>query len=210
MKRVLLEVPLFLGLVVALFLVAPAPVAHACSCAMRGTQQQVEGADVVVRGTITGLRDPGGASSGRLMTYEVAVAEVFKGKSTATTSLRSAAWGGSCGIEVREGLEYLLFARRVGSDLRTGLCDGTRPVSDELVTEVEAVTGPGTLVDAPTSTASPEATPTGTPLAGFTRPDGPGVALPLGVGAAGALLAAALAALWWRRRGPADQSRWPT
>ena len=103
MKRVLLEVPLFLGLVVALFLVAPAPVAHACSCAMRGTQQQVEGADVVVRGTITGLRDPGGASSGRLMTYEVAVAEVFKGKSTATTSLRSAAWGGPVGSRCRRG-----------------------------------------------------------------------------------------------------------
>ena len=210
MKRVLLEVPLFLGLVVGLFLVTPAPVAHACTCAMLGTEQQVEGADVVVRGTITGLHDPGGASSARLVTYEVAVAEVFKGKSTAATSLRSAADGGSCGIEVQEGPEYLLFARRVGSDLRTGLCGGTRPVSDELVTEVEAVTGPGTLVDAPTSTASPAATPTGTTLAGSKRRDGLGVALPLGVGAAGALLAAALAALWWRRRGPADQSGRPT
>ena len=144
---------------------------------------------MVVRGTITGLHDPGGASSARLVTYEVAVAEVFKGKSTATTSLRSAAFGASCGIEVQEGPEYLLFARRVGSDLRTGLCDGTRPVSDQLVTDVEAVTGPGTPVDAPTSTTSPAATPTGTTLAGSTRPHGPGVALPLGVGAAGALLA---------------------
>ena len=210
MKRVLLEVPLFLGLVVAFFLVAPAPVAHACSCAMRGTEQQVAQADVVVRGTITGRRDPGGASSARLVTYEVAVAEVFKGKSTATTSMRSPAFGASCGIEVQEGPEYLLFARRVGSDLRTGLCDGTRPVSDQLVTDVEAVTGPGIPVDAPTSTTSPEATPTGTTLASSTRPDGPGVALPLGVGAAGALLATALSALWWRRRGPADQSRRPT
>ena len=52
-------VPLFLALV----LVAPAAPAHACTCLMLGSAQKVENADVVVRGTITGLDDPGGTTA---------------------------------------------------------------------------------------------------------------------------------------------------
>ena len=57
MTRVLLVVALF----VAFFFVAPAPAAHACSCAMSSTGQQVEDADLVVRGTIVGTEDPEGS-----------------------------------------------------------------------------------------------------------------------------------------------------
>lgn len=199
MKRALLVVPLFLALVV----VVPAAPAHACSCAMLSSAQKVENADVVVRGTITGLDDPGGLDSGHLVTWEVAVAEVYRGAAAATTFVRSASDGASCGIEVQEGREYLLFARRVGGDLRAGLCGGTTPASAALVAEVEHLTGPGSppqggaAATAVTSTGTPS---TGTPLAGSTPSKGADVALPLGVGVGGALVAAALGALWWRRR----------
>lgn len=199
MKRALLVVPLFLALVVVL----PAAPAHACSCAMLSSAQKVENADVVVRGTITGLDDPGGLDSGHLVTWEVAVAEVYQGAAAATTFVRSASDGASCGIEVQEGREYLLFARQVGGDLRAGLCGGTTPASAALVAEVEHLTGPGSppqggaAATAVTSTGTPS---TGTPLAGSTPAEGADVALPLGVGVGGALVAAALGALWWRRR----------
>lgn len=199
MKRALLVVPLFLALVV----VVPAAPAHACSCAMLSSAQKVEDADVVVRGTITGLDDPGGGGSGHLVTWEVAVAEVYRGAAAATTFVRSASDGASCGIEVQEGREYLLFARQVGGDLRAGLCGGTTPASAALVAEVEHLTGPGSPpqggagATAATSTGTPS---TGTPLAGSTPAEGADVALPLGVGVGGALVAAALGALWWRRR----------
>lgn len=128
MKRALLVVPLFLALVVVL----PAAPAHACSCAMLSSAQKVENADVVVRGTITGLDDPGGLDSGHLVTWEVAVAEVYQGAAAGTAFVRSASDGASCGIEVQEGREYLLFARQVGGDLRAGLCGGTTPASAAL------------------------------------------------------------------------------
>ena len=189
MRRALLVVPLFLALVI----VAPAAPAHACSCAMLSSAQKVENADVVVRGTIAGLDDPGGRDSGHLVTYEVAVAEVYRGAATATTFVRSAADGASCGIEVQEGREYLLFARRVGGDLRAGLCDGTTAASAELVAEVEHLTGPGSPPEGgagATATTPPGTPSSGTPLAGPTPQDSSGVARPVGVGVGGALVAA--------------------
>ncbi|HEX5523574.1 MAG TPA: hypothetical protein VFX53_09005, partial [Pedococcus sp.] len=201
MKRARPVVPLFLALVV-LAVVAPAAPAHACSCAMLSSAQKLGNADVVVRGTITGLDDPGGRGSGHLVTYEVAVAEVYRGAAAPTTLVRSASDGASCGIEVQEGREYLLFARRVAGDLRAGLCDGTAPASTELVAEVEHLTGPGSPPrgGAGATATTPPGTPrSGTPRAGSTPPESSGVALPLGVGVGGALVAAALGALWWRR-----------
>lgn len=199
MKRVLLVVPLFLALV----LVAPATPAHACSCAMLSSAQKVDNADVVVRGTVTGVDDPGGRSSAHPVTYEVAVAEVYRGTAAATTFVLSAASGASCGIEVQQGREYLLFARRVGSELRAGLCDGTTPASAELVAEVEHLAGPGRAPEgrAKDPAATPSATPsTGTALAGATPAESSGVAHPLAFGLGGAVTGATLAALCWRRR----------
>ncbi len=193
MKRVLLVVPLFL----ALFLVAPAPAAQACTCGMRSTVQQVEAADVVLRGTVVATADPDGSlsvrSSARRVTHEVAVAEVYKGAAAATTFVSSSAEGASCGIEVQEGREYVLFARRVGSELQAGLCGGTAPASAERVAEVENLTGPGRAPQGATTTA---ATPRGA-----ARPGDSWSGLPLGVGLGGALVAAGLAGLWWRGRG---------
>ena len=177
---------------------------------MLSSAQKVENADVVVRGTITGLDDPGGHDSAHLVTYELAVAEVYRGAATATTFVSSAADGASCGIEVQEGREYLLFARRVGGELRAGLCDGTTPASAELVAEVEHLSGPGNPPQGgavATATTPPGTPSSGTPLAGSTPPDSSDVAIPLGVGVGGALVAAALGALWWRRRRPSAAGR---
>jgi hypothetical protein len=149
-----------------------------------------------------GTEDPEGSlatiSSARPVTHEVAVTEVYKGAAAATTFVGSAAEGASCGIEVETGREYVLFAREDASGLRAGFCDGTRPVSDELVAEVEAVTGPGR----PMKGATPSATPSATVTASET-PSAPSSALPWGFGFGAALAAAALAGLAWSqaRRG---------
>ena len=193
MRRLLLVVPVF----VALVLVAPAAPAQACSCAMLGTAQKVAGADVVVRGTITGSVDPGGGNSGRLVTYDVAVAQVYKGSATARTSVRSPADGGSCGIEVRQGQEYVVFSRRVGGELRAELCGGTAPASGALVADVERLTGPGTPPPDATTSATPPTSAAGPVAPGPRRS---GAALPVGLALGGALAASALVVLWWRRR----------
>lgn len=217
MTRVLLVVPLF----VAFFLVAPAPAAHACSCAMFSTGQQVEDADLVVRGTIVGTEDPEGSlatiSSARPVTHEVAVTEVYKGDAAATIFVGSAAEGASCGIEVETGREYVLFAREEdGAGLSAGFCDGTRPVSDELVAEVEALTGPGrpvkgatggTTSATPSVASSSTTTPPTTTPSTTTAVAAPGVpgqtagpsALPWGLGLGAVLVASVLGAVAWRR-----------
>lgn len=123
MKRALVVVPLFLALVVVL----PAAPAHACSCAMLSSAQKVENADVVVRGTITGLDDPGGLDSGHLVTWEVAVAEVYRGAAAATTFVRSASDGASCGIEVQEGASTCSSPGRSVATCGPGCVTAPRP-----------------------------------------------------------------------------------
>jgi hypothetical protein len=187
MRRVLLVLPLFFAVV----LVAPAAPAHACSCALLGTAQKVAGADVILRGAVTRTDDPGGGSSSRLVTHEVAVKDVYRDTAAATSQVRSPAGGGSCGIEVQQGREYVIFARRVGSELRAELCGGTAPASAELVAEVERLTGPGRPPHGATTSTSAPATP---------GPERSSAAVPVGLGLGGALVASALAVLGWRRR----------
>ena len=196
MRRLLLVVPLFVA-VVAGALVAPAAPAHACSCAVLGVAQRVEGADVIVRGTIASTEDPGGGASNRLVAYDIAVTEVYKGSGSATTQVRSEAAGGSCGIEVQPGREYVVFANRVGNGLQAHLCGGTAAASPELVADVERLTGPGTPPQGATTSAAPPTSAAGPVSPG---PERSSAALPVGLGLGGALAASALAVLVRRRR----------
>lgn len=132
----------------------------------------VANADVVLRGAITGKDDPGGGFSGRRVTYAVSVDRVYKGTAAYTTYIRSAADGGSCGIEVEIGTTYLLFPRAEGDDLVSGLCDGTTPATTEATAELVAVTGPGTEPVPPPDVAAVE-DPTPQALPGATSPPHP-------------------------------------
>jgi hypothetical protein len=182
-------------------LVVPVSSARACSCALVLTADSVANADVVLRGTIITKDDPGGGSSGRTVTYAVSVDRVYKGAAARTTYIRSAAEGGSCGIEVGIGMTYLLFARQQDDDLVSGLCDGTTPASQKATAELVALTGAGSE---PVPAIPPAADPAPQALPGSTQPPAPAGPPWPGIGIGGAIVAGLLW-LGWRGRAAAAE-----
>jgi hypothetical protein len=186
-KRAALLVPALL----AALLVIPAARAWACSCVGFSVEEAVERAGVLLRGTVMARQDPDGlgglVNSSRTVTYEVDVAEIFKGSAAPTTYVRSAASGASCGLEVVTGREYVIFAAAQGSALTATLCGGTAPATAELVADVEAATGPGAPATEPPA-----------PPPGATAPSAGGARLWLDLATGGVivLLLAATTAAW--------------
>ena len=140
------------ALVGALSIVILVPsTAFACSCISDSVADYVEGADLVVKGSIED-RDEGPfkivRSSGDPVTYTVSVDEVLKGESGPVTKFESAAEGASCGLEVQVGHSYVIFAD-AGPDgtYEANLCGGTSDARPDFVAEVEAITGPATAPD---------------------------------------------------------------
>lgn len=136
-----------LALALSFVVLVPAT-SYACSCAISGARAYVDHADVVVVGTVTDRRDPPQRdvrSSTDPVTYTVAVDRVLAGEAHATTEIRSAASGASCGLEeVRPGRRYVLFANVDPEQrLRANLCGGTAPATAAYLREVSALTGPG-------------------------------------------------------------------
>jgi len=140
------------ALVAALSFVILVPsTAFACSCVAISVADSVEGADLVVKGSIED-RDEGPPkiiqSSGDPVTYTVAVADVFKGESGPVTKVESAAESASCGLQVEVGRSYVIFAHARGDgSYEANLCGGTSPAGTGFVAEVEAITGPATAPD---------------------------------------------------------------
>lgn len=136
-----------LALALSFVVLVPAT-ASACSCAISGVRDYVYRADVVVVGTVTDRRDPPQRpvmSSTDPVTYTVTVDRVLTGEAHATTEIRSAAFGASCGLEgVRAGRRYVLFATvDAQQQLRADLCGGTAPATAAYLRRVEALTGSG-------------------------------------------------------------------
>jgi len=152
---------LLAGVLGALSLVVvTATPSFACSCAAASTEQYVDGADVVVTGTVADREPPPERpvmSSGDPVTYTVDVERRFKGDGQDPLQVLSAISGASCGLEgVRVGRRYVVFATvGRGGDLWASLCGGTAPWSADLEAGVVAATGPGTV-------APPSAAPAGT------------------------------------------------
>ncbi len=142
-----------LGLALSFLVLSPTQ-AFACSCVLSTTEEHVDRADVVVRGTIEDSTptDP--------VTYTVSVAETYEGDATGTLEVLSTASGASCGLEnVRLGASYVVFAEDDGGRLWASLCGGTAPATPALLAEVEAATGPGAATPAPSGV--PTAAPAG-------------------------------------------------
>ncbi len=53
--------------------------------------------------------------------------------------MRTAASGGSCGLEVEDGRVYVVVARSTPTGLTGGLCDGTRPLTTVTASDLDAV-----------------------------------------------------------------------
>ena len=137
----------------------------ACSCAMAGTEQYVDGADAVFTGTVTDKEPPPQRpvmSSMDPVTYTFDVERAFKGDLSDPLPVLSASSGASCGLEgVRVGQRYVVFAsesKRGDHDLWASLCGGTALWSADLEADVVAATGPGTTptvgVDVPDDVAA--------------------------------------------------------
>lgn len=130
----------------------------ACSCVADDAAGHVEGATVVVSGTVTDVVPPPSTkvmSSLDPATYVVDVDQVFKGQADQTVEVLSPNSGASCGLEnVEPGRRYVVFASHQsmeGADtdhLWANLCGGTGPATPELLAAVEDVTGPPTTAAA--------------------------------------------------------------
>jgi hypothetical protein len=184
----------------------------ACSCVMNGTAQHVEGAEVVVTGTVTEITPPPQRrvmSSMDPATYTVEVEDVHKGDAGETIAVLSPNSGASCGLEgIEEGRRYIVFASHrsmEGGDedhLWANLCGGTAPATPDLVAEVEAATETPRSPDAGDTAYGSDLEityderPTG---AGPEETEGAFLAAPVAMGAGGALVLLT-GVLWLRLR----------
>lgn len=139
---------LVIPLLFAALLVLPTSPAWACSCVDLTTAQAMAHADVVLAGTLEEVAEPRGlsepSSGAPAQSYRFAVSEVYEGSASATNWVGSAKDGASCGLEGLEpGREYVVFAQERGDTLWASLCGGTGAATSGLVSEVEAVAGPG-------------------------------------------------------------------
>lgn len=137
------------GLLAALGLVAltPAAPSFACSCAVSGAKQYVEYSDAVFTGTLASIEETPPAADGTIssmdpITYVFEVDRVLEGDVPATTEVRSARFGASCGLEgMQPGAAYIVFATADGRGLEANLCGGTRTAGDPFVDRIAELTG---------------------------------------------------------------------
>lgn len=128
---------------------APAP-AYACSCVEPGPmEERLERKTAVFQGTVTSIKEPvlkKIMSSDEPVKVTFVVKQLWKGEPRAELSIRTAMYEASCGYEdFRVDEEYLVFAYGDPDDLKTGLCDGTKPVAE--AGEELAILGNGDLPD---------------------------------------------------------------
>jgi hypothetical protein len=191
--------------------VAAATPCAACSCGEAASlADSAARADVVFVGAFVDTSEPahllpGLTSSAEEVGRIFEVTEVRKGAASIRTEVRTAASGGSCGLEVEPGGVYVVVATTTPTGLTGGLCDGTRLLTTVTASDLDAVGAAqapeaGVLTAGPLDATSPLGDRFGSPLA-------------LGAGlAAVTVLVALLAMVVVRRRGrgsrpPADTLR---
>lgn len=138
---------LWLGLALAASVVlvsSTARTAHACSCVSPTDQQAFDESDGVFVGRVTKVTiSNDGPIIGSLdpAIWEFDVSKVFKGKVAKDQEVVSARDGASCGLELTEGSEYIVFgwldtaifppdAQPAPGQLSAALCNGTRSTED--------------------------------------------------------------------------------
>ncbi|NNM46086.1 hypothetical protein [Knoellia koreensis] len=143
MKRSLLVVLTLFAALLGL----PTSKAWACSCAALTPAQAVAKADVVFRGTLTGVED---VPSGPVLTskdpvnYTFTVGTAYQGSVERVAVVQSPRSGASCGLEGMEpGREYVVFGESKGAGTLAELCGGTATATPAFVADVEAAAGPG-------------------------------------------------------------------
>ena len=105
----------------------------ACSCAGPMTEQEsFDRADAVFTGRVVRVRTVRDTTGWERRAVTFAVGRWEKGGERHTVVVRTGMGGGDCGFEFRKRRTYRVFAGR-GPDggLGTGICSGTRQISEE-------------------------------------------------------------------------------
>jgi hypothetical protein len=114
--------------VMALLFAASPERVYACSCMMPGSPlEEMEQSAAVFAGKVVKMEAPGGQiiSSADPVAVVFEVSRVWKGPVEGRIQLTTARDSASCGYEFQGGVEYLVYAYEVDSELHAGLCTRT-------------------------------------------------------------------------------------
>ncbi len=102
-------------------------IAHACTCvAARPVYEMYQDSDAVFSGMVLDVN----STSLELVNVTLAVSHAWKGASGSTVALTTSSSGASCGFSFQRGVEYLVYAKNLSGQLNTGLCSGTKLLSE--------------------------------------------------------------------------------
>ena len=115
--------------------------ASACTCAQMALGSLAKNADAVFVGTVDDERTEGGDH-----VYTLRVSDVYSGSPGSTTTVRTSADEGACGVTMQPGEQYMVVGDqpKLHGDVTTTECSGTRPISDRTIAMVERALGPAT------------------------------------------------------------------
>ncbi len=124
--------------------------AVACDCIPKTTSEQADSADVVARVIIerTRVGKPDRNGHGQQVSFTMRPTHVWKGDVTSQFILTSELEIPACGLgALNEGTDLLVFAHQGEEGMSASWCGGTMGYNEALVTELNAVAGPGVAVD---------------------------------------------------------------
>ena len=122
----------------SLLVILQAASAYACSCLPRTPQQSFASAQAVFAGRVIDVGQQNPASEVRVR-FEVS--RIWKGQKRPQIVVMTSSSSASCGYSFQVGENYLIYASLQESQLQTGLCSGTKPLS--MAQEDLAVLGRG-------------------------------------------------------------------
>jgi hypothetical protein len=121
-------------------LVLAANAANACSCLRTTPQESFKNSSTVFAGKVIDIveqkpvdeqssRNPDDSSFAEGFKVIFEVSKVWKGQSNRQLVVMTSGNSASCGYSFQKGQEYLVYASNQGTQLQTGLCSGTQPLS---------------------------------------------------------------------------------
>ncbi|HAX80395.1 MAG TPA: hypothetical protein DCY88_32310 [Cyanobacteria bacterium UBA11372] len=110
----------------SLLAIFQATAAYACSCIPSNPQQSFESAQAVFAGRVIDVIQPNPDSE---VQVRFEVSRIWKGQKRPQIVVMTSSSSASCGYSFQAGEQYLVYASRQKSQLETGLCSGTKPLS---------------------------------------------------------------------------------
>lgn len=129
-----------------------APAHAACPCATGDTlRDRAQQADVVFSGVVRGRE-----RAGREQAYHLEIQRIYRGEVPDERLVVVAPRARSrCGIALRPGREYVVFAKESATELETDRCVGTDRATPAYLRKVEKLLGAGQPANEPASEPAP-------------------------------------------------------